>query len=571
MISDNEKGSPELSPEVAVFEHDDDQYSIPLEEYVYQARLTREYEARPENKIATNSSAIPFVGVFKHFFGKKKEDNNSTVVSQSPTFQNISDEKEEGDLMSSNIAQASRVLRNATWMSVFYLITTDILGPTSAPYAISQLGFVPGSLIFFLLGIAAAYTGYILWRQFLALDSYRYPLNNYGDIVGRIFGKNVRYGVDFLQALQLLCNVAVIILGHGNGLSQMVKGRSCYAVLVLVWALAGMVVGQIKTLQKFGFLANLAIWMNLFVCFATMGLAAEYGPNLKDASKSNGVPIGPIITKAVISGNGNFIGQLEATMNIVYSYGGAMMFIEFMSEMRRPWDFWKAMVVAQTIIFVVYLWYGLFVYAYQGQFVMNPAHQGIANYDWQTVCNSLNLATGIIAACLYGNVGIKVVYNTFARRVFRLPSLESKFGRYIWFIMVIVYWGVAYVIAAAIPKFSTLTSLVGAVCILQFTYTFPPAMAFGLDMQLCAMKADGPYNPVTREVSRIDTWKDASRWVRAFKDKWLLHTFHIIFFLASLTTAILGIYASALDLKEAFGGDGPVKVVAFSCNSPVVG
>ena len=39
---------------------------------------------------------------------------------------------------------ASRALRLASWSTVFYLITTDILGPFNAPYAIAQVGWVPG-------------------------------------------------------------------------------------------------------------------------------------------------------------------------------------------------------------------------------------------------------------------------------------------------------------------------------------------------------------------------------------------------------------------------------------------
>ena len=48
-----------------------------------------------------------------------------------------------------------------------------------------------------------------------------------------------------------------------------------------------------------------------------------------------------------------------------------MIFVEFMAEMRRPMDFWKAMACAQVFITVVYMFFGLFVYSYQGQFVIN--------------------------------------------------------------------------------------------------------------------------------------------------------------------------------------------------------
>jgi hypothetical protein len=90
-------------------------------------------------------------------------------------------------------------------------------------------------------------------------------------LAGRIFGKTAEHIVNVLQSIQLLFNVAVIILGNGQGLSQVAAhANTCFSVLVLVWALAGMLVGQIRSLKNFGWLANSAIWMNLIVIFITM-------------------------------------------------------------------------------------------------------------------------------------------------------------------------------------------------------------------------------------------------------------------------------------------------------------
>ncbi len=50
-------------------------------------------------------------------------------------------------------ANASRALRLASWVSVFYLITTDILGPFNAPYAISQVGWVAGVVLYFISSV----------------------------------------------------------------------------------------------------------------------------------------------------------------------------------------------------------------------------------------------------------------------------------------------------------------------------------------------------------------------------------------------------------------------------------
>lgn len=60
---------------------------------------------------------------------------------------------DEGSMMDSmTVTEAERVnalraLKSASWASVFYLITTDILGPFNAPYAISQVGWVPGRVL----------------------------------------------------------------------------------------------------------------------------------------------------------------------------------------------------------------------------------------------------------------------------------------------------------------------------------------------------------------------------------------------------------------------------------------
>ena len=71
---------------------------------------------------------------------------------------------------------ARRALRVASWSTVFYLITTDILGPFNAPYAIANLGIVPGVLLYFFFGIIAFITGLIISYLYAKLDSDRYPV-----------------------------------------------------------------------------------------------------------------------------------------------------------------------------------------------------------------------------------------------------------------------------------------------------------------------------------------------------------------------------------------------------------
>lgn len=266
-----------------------------------------------------------------------------------------------------------------------------------------------------------------------------------------------------------------------------------------------MMLGQIRTLRKFSWVANLAIWMNIITLIMTMGAVAHTPPNYQAV----GLPSGPVQTLAI--NKQSFEPQLNGIMQIVFSYGGAVIFVELMAEMRRPMDFWKAMALAQLFITFAYMFFGLFVYSYQGQFVVNPANQGISLYSLQTATNAISLTAALIAAALYGNIGVKVIYNNVLLELFGAPPLTNKYGKYIFAVSVIVYWTVAFIIGSSIPQFSNISSLVAAVCIFQFSYTFPPFMILGYVMQRSALTGDRPYDVNNPHGSRVDSWRDWSR------------------------------------------------------------
>ena len=118
-----------------------------------------------------------------------------------------------------------------------------------------------------------------MWNVFLGVDSYQFPAKNYGDLAFRAWGRPLRHIVNFLQGLQLLISVGVIVISNGQALSQISKFKLCYAVCCLIWAIAGFVIGQVRTLQKFGILANAAVFLNLLIMFITMGVFAHSPPN----------------------------------------------------------------------------------------------------------------------------------------------------------------------------------------------------------------------------------------------------------------------------------------------------
>jgi hypothetical protein len=560
--------------------------SVTFEEYMYYGAITRAEEKAANERYVAAAGPKTFKSVVMNRFSKGQttdahslDSPASPAENSSPGEKNEYDEKAVapadrnwGNVSDGEWKNASRAVRTAGWTSVFYLITTDILGPFSVPWAFAQMGYGPGIALYTVFGGFAMYSGFQLWKVFMYLDSDKYPMKSYADCFFRVYGRWARHGVNLLQAIQLLFTVSILILSNGQSISQISKGNICFIVCLVIFMAAGMVVGQIRTLQRFGWLANFAVWINLLIIFIVMGVAANSAPNVAavQASTPDFDVTQPVHRYAgtppdgAATGGSGFVGSLNGLNQAVYSYGGAMLFISFLSEMRHPWDFWKGILCADIFIYVVYLFFGLFVYSYQGQYAYNPVMQGLSPYAWQTATNIMNLVTGLIAACLYGNIGIKVAYIEVFQELFNAPPLTSRAGKILWVAMVPAYWVIAWVVCAAIPQFSYISGLVGAVCILQFTYTFPAILAFGFQIQKDAMVPEESFDPTTKTYNRIDT--GVKRWIRGFKVKWHLNTFNFIYFLGALCTAALGIYSSCLGLISAFSGNS--AATSFGCGSP---
>lgn len=187
----------------------------------------------------------------------------------------------------------------------------------------------------------AFYSGTQLWKQFLGLDSEKYPIKSYGDLAYRIYGFWGRHIANVLQSLQFFLNVTLLIVGNGQGITQLAKGPSangflCFVVAELVFALAGFLLGQIRTLQRLSYIANIAVWLNIFILIMTMVITNNSEPNWTAVTASYQIEEGPIYHTASTPPDKTFVDQINGLMQAVYSYGGATLFNELMAEMRRP-------------------------------------------------------------------------------------------------------------------------------------------------------------------------------------------------------------------------------------------
>jgi len=548
--------------------------SISFEAYHFWAERAREEEKHFETEsVATQ---------FKKLFSREKKQQQQQLVLPDDSAPIATAEKDGSSpapdkdsearfgITAGEWEHANRAARTATWTTIFYLITTDILGPYAVPWALAQMGYGPGITLYVVFAGFAAYGGFLLWWQFVGLDSPKYPLRNYGDLGFRVYGNWARQIINVLQSCQFFLNVTLLIVTEGQGLAQMAQGPSgngflCFVVAQLIFMLLGFLLGQIRTLQRLGFLANVAVWLNVFVIIMSMIVIPIYGPKVAAFSSYKVPPGQPISVTAYWPEGSTVTDHINGLMNAVFAYGGATLFVELMAEMRRPMDFYKGFICAEIFIFVVYITIGTVVYSFQGQYTYNPVYQGIPNsaYAWQTVGNAIAFISGLIAALLYGNIGVKILYAAVLRDVFGFPPLETRVGKITWIIMVPVYWACAFLIAAAVPQISYLGAFVGAAFILQFSYTFPPILQVGYNVQKDAMLPEEVFDPATGEVNRVDS--GFRRIVRGYMKKPFRNTFDSIYFVCSLATAGLGMYAAIIGMSDAFSSN---SLTSFTCINP---
>jgi hypothetical protein len=125
--------------------------SVTFEEYVYWAKIERAEEHEANLQYVEERGPLTVGKVIQarfskgiHYENRKKEKERATQVDQDMMNGSGSEKERGGKIVAVNDSSsmsvspeewktASRALRTAGWGTIFYLITTDILGYSSTP------------------------------------------------------------------------------------------------------------------------------------------------------------------------------------------------------------------------------------------------------------------------------------------------------------------------------------------------------------------------------------------------------------------------------------------------------
>lgn len=438
----------------------------------------------------------------------------------------------------------------------------------TAPYGIATLGYVGGSILYAVMGLIFVYTSLLLLKLYVFYNDQKH-LRTYGELLERVldrYGEGPRLAGKWvfvvLQIFQLWLNGAVAALGSAQALYQVSNNSICFYVFTAIYCTVATLICSMRELKSLGFVSLLAMLINIFICFATIGVAATTGyfNNIHNAAPSSLLQSGFVPTNA--KGDGLYAPQgtafvnyisLDAVMNgvstMVYAYAGATVFVEIMAEMKEPRDFRKSFLFGMALIITLYLCFGLGVYAEQGPYAGNPANQGLVVKSWQDTLNIITVLALFVSGSIYMSVGMKVFYAQILVDLFHCAPLPTRQGMFNWVWVSIGFWWSAFVLAESIPQFSAFSGIVSALVMIHFSFTLPPFMNLMHQLKEDNKLADGSDGKISFMVHITHNWP-----------RKLLDTLIV---LCSLCLCGMGTWGSILTLLSAIS-DGSTSV--FGCN-----
>ncbi len=113
--------------------------NITFEEYHYYALQSRAEEDSNHRTVMNGAPTRGFLATL--IPGKSASSESSDEKSQIPTDINLSVPERRASVTDEEWTNASRAIRTATAGAIFFLITTDILGPFGLPYAFATTGW----------------------------------------------------------------------------------------------------------------------------------------------------------------------------------------------------------------------------------------------------------------------------------------------------------------------------------------------------------------------------------------------------------------------------------------------
>jgi hypothetical protein len=336
------------------------------------------------------------------------------------------------------------------------------LGALSLPKVFASLGMLPGIVVCLGTGLASVYTSLIVGE----VKHNNPQITNFAEMGKLLFG-NVGYRmVATMLVLLLVLTTGSHVLTGIIAFQSLSSHAICSFWFGIVSAVLLFVLGLPTTFHKMAILA--------YIDFASITLAVVI-TIVASAVESHNKPGGIFATEwhwIVPREQRSFLQSVIGMTNVALAYAYVQCLPSFMSEMRRPQDYRKAVWTMGTFQIVFYTLTGALIYGFKGQSVKAPA---LLNLEptLQKVVFGIALPVIFISGSINSQTAARFIYD----RIFPANSphhfIDTREGKSVWIALCLAITIVAWVSAEVIPSFEAFLGLIAALFTACFTFTLP--------------------------------------------------------------------------------------------------
>ncbi|BGP38298.1 hypothetical protein JCM10450v2_002244 [Rhodotorula kratochvilovae] len=343
------------------------------------------------------------------------------------------------------------------YRSMGWITTTVILlklqiglGVLSIPSAFGTLGLVPGMICLVVFALLTGWTDLVI-GYFKLKHPQVYSLADCGKLM---FGRTGGIIFGFATWMYFTMVTGSAFIGIATAFNAITVHATCTAVWVMLAAVITFPLAslpKIENVKWLGWIALTAIVTSVMLVMISVAVGDR--PALAPQE-------GPIHLEIKAFGNPTFAQAMNAVANLLLSYAGTPAYISCCSEMRKPSDFRKAVVVSQTFITAFYILIGTVVYVYAGQYVASPA-LGTAGVLIKRIAYGIALPGLFFTAIIYNHLAGKLIFVRILRGSHHLNH-ATRTHWLVWLSCTLGCLLFSYVVAEAVPVFSGLVGLVSA-------------------------------------------------------------------------------------------------------------
>lgn len=379
---------------------------------------------------------------------KEPLDVESSLKNTAP-LKSIQEERGVFDVAEGENTDDNVKLMGWQYASVLVVKVAYGIGVMGIPATFSTLGFVGGIICLLVLWaistLSAVYVARIRLRHPHIANIADFGAVLGGPVMGEAFG---------------LAYIILMILVSGAAISTVtiaLNAVSSHAICTVAWA--GVACGIVfifgaamPDMERVAFIS----WIGLACIFfanwiLTIAVLVKGNPPARPAGESLGV---------AVKVSPPFWSAMSAVTSQLFACTGSPMFFSISAEMKHPEQFVRSTLVGNTFLIANYIIIGCCMYARAGKWLSSPAFN-TAGHTFRIICYAVSLFGLFVSCLLLTHLGAKYMFVRVLRGTRHLAH-HTPMHRIVWAASFFGVLTLGFVLSQAIPVFSQLVSLVGA-------------------------------------------------------------------------------------------------------------